>query len=104
MSAEVNPARLTGPEVGTLCRITSKYDWLSNRVVLVLERSYVWGPDQPNGGHRRYDSSVIQYGTGKSGKPFTVVVDDKDLTPIAPGDILTRYRERHVIGAMAAPR
>ena len=84
-----NPDRLQGPEIGALCLIQSPYEWLSNRVVRVLERSYVWAPevrgDDGYYGHRRYDWTVIEFGPGK-----TLVVDDVDLQPLAPGDVLGR--------------
>ena len=81
------PERLTGPEIGTLCRIVSKYDWLANRVVRVLARSYVWAPEQhnPNGTHgsRRYMDAVIEYGPGKR-----LVVLQSELIPLQPGDVI----------------
>lgn len=79
------PERLQGPEIDTLVRVTSRYDWLNGRVARILERSYVWAPGDPSyhGGARRYDWKVIQYGEGK-----TLVVDDKDLTPIEVGAIV----------------
>jgi hypothetical protein len=82
----VNPAKLVGPEVGTLCVLASKYSRHDGLVVEVLERSYVWGPHDTSyhGGARRYDWSVIRFGPAS-----TMVVDDKDLTPLAVG---TRVR------------
>jgi hypothetical protein len=74
-----NPARLQGPEVGAECVYTRK--GTSGRVT-VTERSYVWAPGDPSyhGGARRYDWKVVRFGTGKS-----LVVDDKDLTPVEAG-------------------
>jgi hypothetical protein len=76
----VDPDRLTGPEVGALCVITSKYN--PGRVVRVLERSYVWSPGEcrNNGGYRRYDWSLV---TDEHG--YRVVMNDKDLITIVPG-------------------
>ena len=76
-----NPDRLQGPEAGTLHRVASTYGWLDGQVARVIERSYVWGPDQRHGetrGHRRYDWSVIEYGP----KAKTLVIDDADLVPL----------------------
>lgn len=77
---EVYPDRLRGPEVGSLCVITSKYR--PGLVVRVIERSYVWSPGEcrSNGGFRHYDWSVVDSEHG-----YRVVMDDKDLTPIEPG-------------------
>lgn len=88
-----DPAKLTGPEVGEIMRYkgikhTDGTGFEVNTVVRVLERSYVWSPEQhnPNGthGYRRYDWSVIDYGRGKR-----MVVDDTSLFAILPGDTVT---------------
>jgi hypothetical protein len=75
------PERLRGPEVGTLCRLASRYPRFDGLIVRVTQRSYVWAPGDPayHGGSRHYDWKVIEYG-GK-----TMCVDDKDLELIATG-------------------
>jgi hypothetical protein len=82
------PERLEGPELGALCRMRSKSDWLNDRVVKVVARSYVWSPEyhRPDGyhGYRRYDWSVIEYTAAGS----RVVVNDVDLIPLQVGDPL----------------
>jgi len=72
--------RLTGPEIGALCIITSNYR--AGTVVRVLERSYVWSPGEcrSNGGYRHYDWSVITDDHG-----YRVVVNDTSLLPITTG-------------------
>src|SRR5512143_570933 len=72
------PERLQGPEVGTLCLYSSRYQ-IVPMVVRVVERSYVWAPGDPayHGGSRRYDWKVID--RGPKGK---LCVDDKDLVEI----------------------
>jgi hypothetical protein len=72
-----NPERLQGPEVGAEC-IYTRRNGTTERVT-VTERSYVWAPGDPayHGGSRRYDWKVIARSMGRS-----LVVDDKDLTPI----------------------
>ena len=76
-----NPALLEGPEIGALCTYTSTGS-LAEQTVKVLERSYVWAPEQhrPDGyhGYRRYDWTVIAYGEGFKRR---LVVDDSDLSP-----------------------
>lgn len=76
----VDPAKLTGPEVGALCVITGKYH--RGIVVRVIENSYVWSPGEcrHKGGYRRYDWSVVDDEHG-----YRVVMDDKDLLIIEPG-------------------
>lgn len=80
-----NPDRLQGPEVGTLCAYVNPRYPQFDGTVEVIERSYVWAPGDPSyrGGSRRYDWKVIRYANGK-----TMCVDDKDLTPLQPGDEL----------------
>lgn len=80
----VNPDRLQGPLVG---QFALYYD----QVVRVIERSYVWAPEQHHEGGpldgyhgtRRYDWSVIERGPDGY---RTVVVNDTDLTPLAEED------------------
>lgn len=83
------PEKVKGPEIGALMRYRSKYEQ-PDRVVKVIARSYVWSPEQhnPDGTHgfRRYDWTVIQRGP-KSGQHL--VVDDVELFPIEPGDVVT---------------
>lgn len=76
----VDPAKLSGPEVGQLCLYKSGVDD-SITVVEVVERSYVWSPGEcrHKGGYRRYDWSVINRGRGR------IVVNDEDLTPLLVG-------------------
>lgn len=76
-----NPARLQGPEIGSLCIYTYKGE---STIVRVLERSYVWAPGDPayHGGARRYDWKVIARGPNGTRR---LCVDDKDLTPITEG-------------------
>lgn len=76
------PGRLQGPEVGTLCRLTSRYPRFDGLIVRVLQRSYVWAPGDPayHGGMRRYDWKVIEYGRG-----HTLCVDDVQLIPLTTG-------------------
>lgn len=83
-----NPAKVQGPEVGTLVLINSTYAWLDGHVGRVTARSYVWGPGDPayHGGARRYDWKVVEWKPGKS-----LVLDDKDLEPIKVGDLFTRF-------------
>ena len=79
-----DPAKLTGPEVGALCIITSKYR--TGLVVRVLHRSYVWSPGEcrSKGGYRHYDWSVITDDHG-----YRVVMDDKDLLVVETGMTVT---------------
>jgi hypothetical protein len=80
-----NPARLQGPEVGTLCRLSSRFARFDGRAVRIVERSYVWAPGDPayHGGSRHYDWKIVEYAPGQR-----VCVDDKDLTPIEVGAVL----------------
>lgn len=84
-----DPAKVTGPEVGTLQAYVDKRK--GRIVVRVLARSYVWAPEQhhPSGyhGYRRYDWTVIQYGPSDQQR---VVVDDVDLSPVELGDIVSK--------------
>lgn len=86
-----DPAKVKGPEVGTLCLHHSNYTNYDNKVVTVLARSYVWSPERQNldgtYGWRRYDWSVVDFGT------FHLVVDDVDLEPIVTGMTLKKVAE-----------
>jgi hypothetical protein len=79
-----NPDRLQGPEVGTLCLYSSRYQ-TEPMVVRLLERSYVWGPGDPSyhGGARRYDWKVIARGPNGT---RSLCVDDKDLVPLTDAE------------------
>lgn len=86
----VDPARLTGPEVGEFVLYNDKYRG-EQVVVRVVERSYVWSPGEcrSKGGYRHYDWSVIEEGPGKY---RAVVVNDTDLSPIPDGSrVVTTY-------------
>lgn len=74
------PERLQGPEIGTECIYNSASERFNGRRVVVIERSYVWGPGDASygGGARHYDWKVIRFlDDGR-----TLCVDDKDLTPV----------------------
>lgn len=94
----VDPAKLRGPEPGTfmLFQPAPIRNHLRNaetgetviqtieqppEVVRVVEQSYVWSPGEcrHRGGHRLYDSSVVERGPGGYRR---VVVNDKDLSPL----------------------
>jgi hypothetical protein len=78
----VDPAKLTGPEVGEFVMYQNKYRPNDGAVVVkVLERSYVWSPGEcrHKGGYRRYDWTVIEVGPDRY---RAVVVDDTDLSPL----------------------
>jgi hypothetical protein len=88
-----NQFSLEGPELGLAVYrsgSTSRFSvgGGSPVAVRVVERSYVWAPEQhnPDGthGYRHYDWSVIEYGPGKR-----IVVNDTDLSPINLGDIVS---------------
>jgi hypothetical protein len=87
--APENPNLLEGPEVGSLVICRNRYG--PTRIARVIERSYVWAPDQIYGdghglrvrGYRHYNWSVIEDQPGKR-----VVVNDTDLTPLRVGDIV----------------
>jgi hypothetical protein len=75
-----NPDRLQGPEVGALCYYQDDRYQPEPTLVRVLERSYVWGPNDPSyhGGSRRYDEKVVQF----LDRPArTLVIADAKLTP-----------------------
>lgn len=87
----VDPAKLTGPEVGTEVMYHRVRRWGDGNPVVwhenvadlpatVLDRSYVWSPGEcrHKGGYRRYDWTVIK--VHEPGHEYTVVVDDKDLS------------------------
>ena len=77
----VNPDRLQGPEVGTICTYTS-HDGSDVRTVEVLERSYVWSPGEcrHKGGNRLYNAKVVRDINQPS---WRVVVNDSQLEVIA---------------------
>jgi hypothetical protein len=74
------PERLQGPEVGTECIYHSSYPRFDSRHVIVIERSYVWAPNDPayHGGGRRYDWKVVRFLDDNS----RLCVDDKDLESV----------------------
>lgn len=87
-----DPARLQGPEVGTTVTYHRVRRWgegypvvwheeVADLPATVIARSYVWSPGEcrHNGGYRRYDWTVVEVHE-PSGKTYTVVVDDKDLS------------------------
>lgn len=78
------PERLVGPPVGALCLEIGRYEFIRGRVVRVIERSYVWAPEQHNAdgthGYRHYEWSVVEYEPG-----HRVVVDDRDLIELKVG-------------------
>jgi hypothetical protein len=71
-----NPDRLQGPEVGSLCLYSDRFQ-PAPMVVRVLERSYVWAPGERSQS-RRYDLKVIARGPNGTRH---VLVDDKYLSP-----------------------
>ena len=90
-----DPDKLRGPEVGEYMVYHHVRRWgtgdgnggtvwheeAEDRIVRVIRRSYVWSPGEcrSKGGYRRYDWSVIEEGPGEY---RSVVVDDKDLSPL----------------------
>jgi len=73
---EVNPDRLQGPEVGEIVSYKN-----GERIVEVLERSYVWSPGEcrHKGGNRLYNAKVVRDINQPS---WRVVVNDSDLSPV----------------------
>ncbi len=82
-----DPARLIGPEVGSVHPYEGKYGG-PGQTAEVLQRSYVWSPGEcrSNGGRRLYGSSVVRVIVPRggderypNGREYTVVVNDTDL-------------------------
>jgi hypothetical protein len=81
-----NPAKVQGPELGFA---VYTYKDRPPEVVRVIERSYVWSPEQHHEmghGYRRYDWKVIERGPNRF---RSVVVDDADLSPLPEGFVVT---------------
>ena len=80
-----DPTRLQGPDLGFVL-YEDKYAH-ATYPVRVIERSYVWAPEQhytgqDGHGNRHYDWSVIERGPGKY---RSIVVNDTDLSPLPKG-------------------
>ena len=89
-----DPAKLQGPEVGSLCIYYDEdFPQWHGLVVEVLHRSYVWSPEVHVGvnahGYRLYDSSVIRFDKPKDDGTWmgrnTMVVADYKLIPLMVG-------------------